>query len=80
MMEITLRGDKMRTITREARVTWIWDVKPLKPGEAIVVLELFSHVKLGKDHDPVGVGVLQDTWKMEARGFEWVKLSMKSPK
>jgi hypothetical protein len=64
-MEIVLRGDKMRTITREAPVTWIWDVKPLKPGEAHVVLELFSHAKLGKDDDPVEVRVMQDTWNMD---------------
>jgi hypothetical protein len=73
VMEITPQGEKMRTITREAPVTWIWDVKPLKPGKAHVVLELYSHVKLGKEDEPVEFRVMQDTWTMEARGFERVK-------
>ena len=32
-LQITLRGDKMRTILSPAPVTWIWDVKPIEAWE-----------------------------------------------
>jgi len=72
-LQITLRGDKMRTILSPAPITWIWDVKPLKPGPAQVTLEVTSYIKKGKDTEPVPVRVLQDTWFVEAQGMEWVK-------
>ncbi|HJY80179.1 MAG TPA: tetratricopeptide repeat protein [Candidatus Binatia bacterium] len=73
MIEITLRGDPVRTVTADAPVSWIWDVRPLKPGQVQVVLELFSHVKIGADEGRAQFRVLQDTWNVEAKGLEWVK-------
>jgi hypothetical protein len=72
-LQITLRGDKMRTILSPVPVTWIWDVKPLKPGKAEVTLEVTSYIKSGKDKEPVPIRVLQDTWLVDARGLEWAK-------
>jgi len=72
-VQITLRGDKMRTISSPVPITWIWDVKPLKPGKAQVTLEVTSYIKTGKDKEPVPIRVLQDTWQVEAHGIEWVK-------
>jgi hypothetical protein len=72
-LEITLRGDKMRTISDDVPVTWVWDVKPLKPGKTAVTLEVTSYIKIGKDKAPVPFRVLQDTWTVEARGIEWAK-------
>lgn len=63
----------MRTITQEEPVTWIWDVRSLKPGRATVVLDLFSHLKTGKEDEPVQMRVLQETWRIEAHGLERVK-------
>jgi hypothetical protein len=73
MVEITLRGDPFRTVTAVAPISWIWDVRPLKPGQVQVVLELFSHVRIGADQGSAQIRVLQDTWNLEARGLEWVK-------
>jgi Domain of unknown function (DUF5666) len=73
MVEITLRGEPLRTILRGTPVSWVWDVRPLKPGQAQVVLEVFSHVKVAAEEQRAQIRVLQDTWTMEARGFEWVK-------
>jgi hypothetical protein len=72
-LQITLRGDKMRTILSPESITWIWDVKPLKPGNAQVTLEITSYVKTGDDTEPVPIRVLQDTWFVDARGMEWAK-------
>jgi hypothetical protein len=72
-LQITLRGDKMRTISSPVPLTWIWDVKPLKPGPAHVTLEVTSYIKSGKDTQPVPIRVLQDTWVVDARGMEWAK-------
>ena len=69
-LQITLRGEKMRTILSPVPVTWVWDVKPLKPGPAHVTLEVTSYIKTGKDTEPVPIRVLQDTWLVEARGIE----------
>jgi hypothetical protein len=63
----------MRTILSPVPITWVWDVKPLKPGPARVTLEVTSYIKTGKDTEPVPIRVLQDTWLVEARGLEWVK-------
>jgi hypothetical protein len=38
-----------------------------------VVLEVFSNVKVGNDEGRAQIRVLQDTWNVEATGFEWVK-------
>ena len=73
MLEITLRGDKMRTITSAAPIVWEWDVKPLKPGKAQVTIEVTSYITSGKDKEPVPIRVIQDTWEVDARGLEWVK-------
>jgi hypothetical protein len=73
MVEITPRGDPLRTVTTDAPVSWIWDVRPLKPGRAQVVLEVFSQVKGGADEPRAQIRVLQDTWTIEAKGLEWVK-------
>jgi hypothetical protein len=73
MVEITPRGDPLRTVTTDAPVSWIWDARPLKPGRAQVVLEVFSQVKGGADEPRAQVRVLQDTWTIEAKGLEWVK-------
>jgi hypothetical protein len=72
-LKITLRGDKMRTISSPIPVMWIWDVEPLKPGKAQVTLEVTSYIKNGKDKQPVPIRVLQDTWEVDARGLEWAK-------
>jgi hypothetical protein len=72
-LQITRRGDKMRTILSPVPITWVWDVKPLKPGSAQVTLEVTSYIKTDKDTEPVPIRVLQDTWLVEARGLEWVK-------
>jgi hypothetical protein len=72
-LQITLRGDKMRTILSPDPITWVWDVKPLKPGKAQVTLEVTSYIKSGQDTEPVPVRVLQDTWFVDARGLEWAK-------
>jgi hypothetical protein len=72
-IEITLRGDPLRAITTDAPVTWIWDVKPLKPGDVQVVLEVFTHVKIDGDEAQVQMRVLQDTWTVHATPFEWLK-------
>jgi len=73
MIEITLRGEPMRAITNASPVSWVWDVRPLKPGQAQVTLEVFSHIKIdGEDHK-AQVRVLQDTWDMKAEGLEWIK-------
>ncbi len=73
LVEITLRGDPLRTVTSDAPISWIWDVRPLKPGPVQVVLEVFSNVKVGNDEGRAQIRVLQDTWNVEATGFEWVK-------
>jgi hypothetical protein len=80
MLQITLRGDKMRTILSPVPVTWIWDVKPLKPGKANVTLEVTSYIKNGNDTEPVPIRVLQDTWVVEAHGFEWVRYQIEQIK
>jgi hypothetical protein len=72
-LQIELRGDKMRSILSPTPITWIWDVNPLKPGKAPVILEVTSYIKTGKDTEPVPIRVLQDTWVVEVRGIEWVK-------
>jgi hypothetical protein len=54
-------------------VTWIWDVKPLKPGKAAVTLEVTSYIKSGKDKEPVPIRVLQDIWLVDVKGLEWAK-------
>jgi hypothetical protein len=36
-VKITPRGDALRTVTKDAPVTWIWDVRPLKPGVPVRV-------------------------------------------
>jgi hypothetical protein len=74
MLEITLRGgEKMRSILSPAPITWVWDVKALKPGKAIVILQVFSRIKIGGEVKPVEIRVLQDSWSVEARGLEWLK-------
>jgi len=74
-LDIKLRDEKnnMRTISSPVPITWIWDVKPLKPGEAQVTLEVTSYIKTGKDTEPVPIRVLQDTWVVEAHGIAWVR-------
>lgn len=73
-LEIKLRGDeKMRTISSPVPITWVWDVKPLKPGKAQVTLEITSYIKTGQNKEPVPIRVLQDTWYVDARGLEWAK-------
>lgn len=71
-LEITLRGDKLRTIASPEPITWIWDVKPLRAGNAEVTLEVTSYIKNDKDTEPVPIRVLQDTWFVDARGIEWL--------
>jgi hypothetical protein len=73
LVDISLRGEPLRTVTADAPVSWIWDVRPLKPGQIQVVLEVFSHVRIGGDEGRAQFRVLQDTWNVEAKGFEWVK-------
>jgi hypothetical protein len=73
MLQITLRGEDKRTILSPVPITWIWDVKPLKPGKANVTLEVTSYIKKGNDTEPVPFRVLQDTWVVEAHGIEWMK-------
>jgi hypothetical protein len=72
-LQITLRGDKMRTSWSPEPIMWIWDVKPLKPGPAHVTLEVTSYIKTGDDKEPVPIRVLQDTWIVNATGLEWAK-------
>jgi hypothetical protein len=73
-VEITLRGDPApRAVTKDAPVTWVWDVRPLKPGDVQVTLEVFTHVKFGQDEGRVQMRVLQDTWTVHASAFEWTK-------
>jgi hypothetical protein len=72
-LQITLRGEDKRTILSPVPITWIWDVKPLKPGKANVTLEVTSYIKKGNDTEPVPIRVLQDTWVVEAHGIEWMK-------
>jgi hypothetical protein len=76
MVDITLReGGQPRSVTTAAPVSWIWDVRPLRPGTALVVLEVFSHVNTGIEQGSASaqVRVLQDTWTIEAKGLEWLK-------
>jgi hypothetical protein len=73
MIEITLRGEPKRTITNASPVTWIWDVRPLKPGEAQITLEVFSYIKLDDEEHKQQIRVLQDTWVMKAEGLERIK-------
>lgn len=73
LLEIALRRDPFRTLVPDRPATWIWDVRPLRPGEAYVTLDVFSYLKFGDKEDRVQIRALQDTWKIEARGFEWVK-------
>jgi hypothetical protein len=61
----------MRTILSPVPITWIWDVKPLKPGKAQVTLEVTSYIQTGKDKETVPIRVLQDTWLVEAHRIEW---------
>lgn len=73
-LQITLRGDKMRTILSPDPITWIWDVKPLKPGKAQVTLEVTSYIKFEPTRiRPVPIRVLQDTWTVDASGIEWAR-------
>ena len=72
-LKITLRGDKMRTISSPVPVTWVWDVEPLKPGKAQVTLEVTSYIGYGLVKQPVPIRVLQDTWEVDARGLQWAK-------
>jgi hypothetical protein len=73
-LDVKLRGDeKMRTTLSPVPITWVWDVRPLKPGEAHVTLEVFSYVGPGKDKEPVVIRVFEDTWYVNAQGYEWVK-------
>jgi hypothetical protein len=72
-LEITLRNGEMKNITGISPVTWFWDVKPLKPGKTTVTLEVTSYIETGRIKTTVPIRVLQDTWIVEARGFEWVK-------
>jgi hypothetical protein len=74
-LKITLRGYKMRTISSPEPIAWIWDVEPLKPGNAHVTLEVTSYIQggYGKGPEPVPIRVLQDTWLVEAHGIEWAK-------
>jgi len=72
-VKITLRGDPLRSVTKDAPVTWVWDVRPLKPGDIQVMLEVFTQVKPGKDGGRVQMRVLQDTWTVHATPFEWTK-------
>jgi hypothetical protein len=73
MLEITLRGDAMRVVTSAAPIVWVWDVEPLKPGKALVTIEVTSYIKNGKDKETVPIRAIQDTWQVDARGLEWVK-------
>jgi hypothetical protein len=73
MIEIALRGEPRRAITSAGPVSWVWDVRPLKPGHAQVTLEVFSHIKIDNEDHNAQIRVLQDTWVTEARGLEWVK-------
>jgi hypothetical protein len=73
LLQITLRGEDKRTILSPVPITWIWDVKPLKPGKANVTLEVTSYIKKGSNTEPVPIRVLQDTWIVEAHGIEWMK-------
>jgi hypothetical protein len=73
MIEITLRGQPRRSITNASPVSWIWDVRPLKPGEAQVTLEVFSHVKIDNQEHEQQIRVLQDTWVLKAEGLERIK-------
>jgi hypothetical protein len=74
MIEITPRIiDPFRYVTADAPISWIWDVRPLKTGQAQVVLDVFSHVKIGQEEGQAQFQVFRDTWKMEAEGLEWVK-------
>jgi hypothetical protein len=73
MLQIILRGDKMRTVASTTRTTWVLDVKPLKPGEATVILQVISYIKLGKEEKPFEIRVMQEQWTVQARGLEWLK-------
>jgi hypothetical protein len=72
MLQITPRLDNIQTFNG-ANLTWLWDVKPLKPGKTLVTLEVLSHSKQ-KDIEQVSkVRALQETWEITAEGLEWVK-------
>jgi ribosomal protein S19E (S16A) len=73
MLAITPRDDAMRAITSAAPIVWVWDVKPLKPGKALITIEVTSYIKTGKDKETVPIRVIEDTWQVDARGLEWVK-------
>lgn len=76
-LQITLRGsEKMRPSWSPEPITWIWDVKPLKPGPAYVTLEVISYIKKGGDKQPVPIRVLQDTWIVNASALEWTKYAV----
>ncbi|MGJ5206132.1 hypothetical protein [Bradyrhizobium sp. HKCCYLR20261] len=72
--EITPRGTTTRSILDIAdRVSWEWDVKPLKPGKGVITLEVTSYVQNGQDRRAYPIRVLQDTWEVQAHGLEWWK-------
>lgn len=54
-------------------VSWLWDVKPLKPGKTLVTLEVMSHTKTNGIEQVSKETALQETWQVEAEGLEWAK-------
>jgi hypothetical protein len=73
VLQITSRVDKVQTFSGE-NLSWVWDVKPLKPGKTLVTLEVMSHLKPKDGPEQVSmVRALQETWLIEAEGLEWAK-------
>jgi hypothetical protein len=73
-LDIKLRGDeKMRTISSPVPITWVWDVKPLKPGKTDVTLEVISYIKRDSNKVPVPIKVFQETWQVYSSWWEWLK-------
>lgn len=72
-LEATLRGPPKRLVTAQSPVSWIWDVKGLKPGPANVTLEIFAHLTTKDDDAGVAFRVYTDKWTVKTSPLEWIK-------
>jgi hypothetical protein len=78
-LEIAPRFEAKRSVSSLSEISWIWDVRPLKPGKVFVTLDVLSEVK-GPDGKSNGAQyrALQESWEIQAHGLEWVKYQIAS--
>lgn len=74
MFEVKLRGDEpRRLITSAASVTWVWDVKALRPGSAVATLEVFAYLNDDNEGQGIVFRVYTDTWEVETPRGEYIR-------